>query len=162
MAHPIHHAESSARKFGGKAGDYLAIHDWFDASKAHEALPSHRALRHHSFGIFEAQSVFGHEIVNADGRRVPVRFIGEQHVREDCRRIPSVSDWLRGVSLAPWMVNGVILPDIEKIGPDPRSDWQAAVASGQTDLGFREWLMERTSRLQNSMNRKTAANIPGP
>ena len=154
MAHPVHHAQSSARKFGGKASDYQAIHDWFDASKAHEALPSHRALRHHSFGIFEAQSVFGHEIVNADGRRVPVRFIGEQHVREDCRRIPSVSDWLRGVSLAPWMVNGVILPDIEQTGPDPRSDWQAAVASGQTDLGFHEWLAERTSRLRNSMNRK--------
>ncbi len=147
MAHPIHHAESSARKFGGKPQDYQAIHDWFDASKAHDALPSHRALRHHSFGIFEAQSLFGHEIVNSGGRRVPVRFIGEQHVREDCRRIPSVSDWLRGIPLEPWMVNGVILPDIEAVGPDPRSDWQVAVTSGQTDLGYREWLAERSSRL---------------
>ena len=157
MAHPIHHAESSARKFGGQPQDYQEIHDWFDASKAHEALPSHRALRHHSFGIFEAQSVFGREIVNADGRRVPVRFIGEQHVREDCRRIPSVSDWLRGLPLAPWMVNGVILPDMENIGPDPHSEWQATVASGQTDLGFREWLMDRGSRQGKSMNRELAA-----
>ena len=28
MAHPFEHARSSARKFGGKAEDYLAIHNW--------------------------------------------------------------------------------------------------------------------------------------
>lgn len=157
MAHPVHHAESSARKFGGNPQDYQSIHDWFDASKAHEALPSHRALRHHSLGIFEAQSVFGHEIINSEGRRIPVRFIGEQHVREDCRRIPSVSDWLRGLPLEPWMVNGVILPDLEKVGPDPRHDWQVAVASGQTDLGFKDWIEEKELRLQAQAARKLAA-----
>jgi hypothetical protein len=30
MAHPFHHAVSSARKFGGVPADYQAIHDWFD------------------------------------------------------------------------------------------------------------------------------------
>ena len=30
MAHPLHHAESSARKFGGTPADYQAVHDWFD------------------------------------------------------------------------------------------------------------------------------------
>ena len=38
MAHPLHHAESSARKFGGVPSDYQAVHDWFDASKEHLAL----------------------------------------------------------------------------------------------------------------------------
>ncbi len=38
MAHPLHHAESSARKFGGVPCDYQAVHDWFDASKEHLAL----------------------------------------------------------------------------------------------------------------------------
>ncbi len=38
MAHPFHHAESSARKFGGIPADYQPIHDWFDCSKAHLAL----------------------------------------------------------------------------------------------------------------------------
>jgi hypothetical protein len=52
MAHPLKHAESSARKFGGKASDYLAIHNWFDASKAHASDLRHRAALHHSFGIF--------------------------------------------------------------------------------------------------------------
>ncbi len=53
--HPIHHAESSARKYGGKAEDYLDIHKWFDGSKEHMADFRHRALRHHSEGIFAAE-----------------------------------------------------------------------------------------------------------
>lgn len=28
--HPMHHAESSARKFGGRADDYLKLHEWMD------------------------------------------------------------------------------------------------------------------------------------
>jgi len=28
MAHPLKHAESSARKFGGKAEDYVSVHIW--------------------------------------------------------------------------------------------------------------------------------------
>src|SRR3954462_15997474 len=30
----LHHAVSSARKHGGEPEDYLAVHEWFDASKA--------------------------------------------------------------------------------------------------------------------------------
>lgn len=44
MAHPLHHAESSARKFGGVPNDYQHVHDWFDSSKEHLALFTHRAL----------------------------------------------------------------------------------------------------------------------
>ena len=59
MAHPLHHAESSARKFGGVPSDYQSIHNWFDASKEHLALFTHRALRHHAQGLFEAERAFG-------------------------------------------------------------------------------------------------------
>ena len=37
-------------------------------------------------------SLFGTTIVNADGREVPVRLIGEQHVMEDLGTIPSFAD----------------------------------------------------------------------
>ena len=84
MAHPLHHAESSAWKFGGVPSDYQSIHDWFDASKEHLALFTHRALRHHAQGLFEAERVFGLTLTNSAGRDIPVRWIGEQHVREDC------------------------------------------------------------------------------
>lgn len=103
MAHPLFHAQSSVRKYGGRATDYQAIHDWFDESKAFLADVRHRALRHHAEGIFLCERIFGTSIVNSDGREVPVRFIGEQHVLEDLGKIPTASDWLREISIRPWM-----------------------------------------------------------
>ena len=76
MAHPIKHAESSARKFGGKAKDYLAIHNWFDESKAFLSDFRHRALRHHAEGIFLCEKVFGTAITNSDGNPVPCAMWG--------------------------------------------------------------------------------------
>ncbi len=141
MAHSLHHAESSARKFGGTPADYLPIHNWFDSTKQYLALPGHRALRHHASGIWEAERVFGVAITNSSGRIVPVRFIGEQHVREDCRCIPTVAHWLKNLPIEPWMVNGVILPDIE-VDPETATmdQWRMAVAEGKTILGFAEWI----------------------
>src|ERR1700737_4306011 len=83
MAHAYYHAVSSARTFGGKPEDCLAIHSWFDETKQSFCDFRHRALRHHSEGIFEAERHFGVTITNSAGRAVPVRYIGEQHVMED-------------------------------------------------------------------------------
>lgn len=104
MAHPYHHAISSARKWGGAPEDYQKIHDWFDESKAHMADFRHRALRHHTEGIFMAERIFGVTIVNSAGRVVPVRYIGEQHVKEDLGRIPTVADWLSNIKTEGWML----------------------------------------------------------
>jgi hypothetical protein len=103
MAHPYHHALSSARQFGGVPADYQQIHDWFDASKASCATWQHRALRHHAEGIFLCEQVFGTTIPTSTGRRIPVRWIGEQHVREDLGRIPAAADWLRAITHQAWM-----------------------------------------------------------
>ena len=103
MAHPLEHAKSSARKFGGVPADYLTIHQWFDESKALLADFRHRALRHHTEGIFLAERIFGVTIRNSEGQDVPVRYIGEQHVREDLGRIPSFQDWALMIRPAPWM-----------------------------------------------------------
>lgn len=107
MTHPNIHAQSSARKWGGRPEDYIAIHDWFDATKETFADFRHRALRHHSQGVFEAERVFGHAITNSDGRQVPVRYIAELHVKEDCGGIiPTVADWFRNIRREAWMSRG--------------------------------------------------------
>jgi hypothetical protein len=103
MAHPLKHAQSSAKKFGGKAEDYLPIHNWFDESKAFLADFRHRALRHHAEGIFLSEKIFGVTITNSDGKQVPVRHIGEQHVKEDLGRIPTAQDWLAQIKPERWM-----------------------------------------------------------
>ena len=104
MAHPYHHALSSVQKWGGCVEDYQPIHDWFDESKAHVADFRHRALRHHSEGIFMAEKIFGTTITNSNGRVVPVRFIGEQHVKEDLGKIPTLADWLLAIKPERWML----------------------------------------------------------
>jgi len=104
MAHPYHHAESSARKFGGDASAYLPLHQWLDGSKEHMADFRHRALRHHSEGIFMLERIFGTTITVSTGRVLPVRFVGEQHVLEDLGRIPTVHDWLARIQPEPWML----------------------------------------------------------
>ena len=144
MAHPLHHAESSARKFGGKPSDYQCLHDWFDSSKEHLALFVHRAHRHHTLGIFELERQFGRSLTNSAGRVIPTRWIGEQHVREDCQgRIPSLGDWLRRIQPEPWMANGRIDNAPPEVGRDPRAEWLAEVAAGKTILGLKDWMAAR-------------------
>jgi hypothetical protein len=104
MAHPYHHAVSSARKYGGEPGEYLDLHEWFDGSKQYMADFRHRALRHHAAGIFMLEEAFGTTITLATGRVLPVRFIGEQHVLEDLGRIPTVADWLGKIQPESWML----------------------------------------------------------
>ena len=103
MAHPYHHALASVRRWGGRVEDYLPIHVWFDESKALLGDFRHRVLRHHAEGIFLCERLFGVTIVNSDGRTIPVRWIGEQHVKEDLGRIPAAGDWLRCIRPEPWM-----------------------------------------------------------
>ena len=104
MAHPYHHAVSSTKKFGGEPDEYLRLHEWLDGSKQHMAVFRHRALRHHSEGIFMLESLFGSTITLSTGRVLPVRFVGEQHVLEDLGRIPTVADWLGRIQPESWML----------------------------------------------------------
>tara|TARA_B100000579_G_C22799798_1_gene839096 strand:+ start:895 stop:1272 length:378 start_codon:yes stop_codon:yes gene_type:complete len=105
MSHPYQHAKSSVKSFGGRLEDYIDIHNWLDCTKAHMPDVRHRALRHHSFGIFECEQVFGLTITNADEVSVPVRVIAEKHVIEDLGFIPTPQDWLNEMKKAPWMAN---------------------------------------------------------
>jgi hypothetical protein len=108
VSNSFYHARSSARKWGGVPEDYIAIHEWIDASKAHFGDARHRALRHHTEGCWEAERVFGLTITVKKQRtgvevQVPVREIAERHVVEDLGYIPSLADWLKNMELKTWM-----------------------------------------------------------
>lgn len=137
MAHPWHHALSSARRFSGVAEDYLALHSWFDESKLITADFRHRALRHHAEGIFMAERFFGTTLTTSTGRKVPVRLIGEQHIIEDLGFIPSFADWVRCIRPEPWMGRaqplhkfGEPVPDVPVIIPiaaERKNDGKTAI-----------------------------------
>lgn len=123
MAHPYNHARSSAKKHGGRPEDYLPIHHWFDESKAFYPHFTHRALRHHAEGIFLCEKIFGVTLTNSEGRVVPVRTIGEQHVKEDLGFIPTVQDWLKRIQPEGWMMRGHPLQETdEQATPAPTSE----------------------------------------
>jgi hypothetical protein len=50
-----------------------------------------------------AETLFGSTITLSTGRVIPVRWIGEQHVREDLGFVPSFADWVKAIRPEPWM-----------------------------------------------------------
>ena len=95
----MQHCKSSIRKWGGKLSDYQPIHDWFDETKAWIGHSKHRMFRHHSEGIFECEKVFGVSFINSDGKTIYTRYVGEQHVKEDCNNyIPTAKEWVDMIS----------------------------------------------------------------
>jgi hypothetical protein len=104
MSKPIVHAESSARKFGGVATDYLDIHAYMDSSK--QAIPSniHRALTHNSWFVLNVLvRVFGEYITNSEGKLVSVQEVGFQHCEEDLGCVPTAQDYFESTTYEPWM-----------------------------------------------------------
>lgn len=109
MAHPSIHAKSSAQKYGGQWQDYLAIHEFFDQTKAFCADARHRMILHNSFGIFLCEQMFGSTIINSDGKDVPVRLIAEQHVQEDFGGfIPTLNYVIDHINYEPWMARNAV------------------------------------------------------
>jgi hypothetical protein len=109
MAKPWIHAESSARKYGGKPEDYIEIHNLMDSSKGTVADSRHRALTHTTWFLSTIlERIFGVTITNSDGTQVSVRTIGEQHILEDFgnRFIPTVQDYFENMEFKEWMLSG--------------------------------------------------------
>ncbi len=70
-----------------------------DALAAHAGLRSLTAAR---AAMFPRRAI---------GRDVPVRYVVEQHIKEDCGGIvPSVADWLSRIRPETWMSRGYSLP----------------------------------------------------
>ena len=115
MAHPYDHARSSVKKWGGKPEDYRHIHEWFDETKAWYGHSKHRMFRHHSEGIFECEKIFGTSFKNSDGKRIYTRYVGEQHVREDCfGYIPTAKEWIDNIAVPKppeWMIRTIKIED---------------------------------------------------
>ena len=57
------------------------------------------------------RTIFGSTITLSTGRVIPVRWIGEQHVREDLGFIPSFADWVKAIRPEPWMGRAQRLED---------------------------------------------------
>lgn len=113
MSHPYEHSISSSRKWGGEPLEYMHIHEWFDETKKWIGHSKHRMFRHHSEGIFECEKAFGTYFVNSVGKRVYIRYVGEQHVKEDCNGyIPTAKEWVDNINKpTEWMIKTLKIED---------------------------------------------------
>lgn len=98
-----YHAKSAARKWGGEPEDYLAIEEFIDSSKQVIGDVRHRAMYHHTLGVFLAERIFGKTITTSAGKQIPVRLIAERHILEDLGWLPSPADYINGMPIHAWM-----------------------------------------------------------
>ena len=101
-----YHARSAAKRWGGTSADYLPIEEFIDGSKESFGDVRHRAMYHHTQGIWLCQRIFGTTITVQREHgpvEVPVREIAEQHILEDLGCIPSPGDWLNNMNIIGWM-----------------------------------------------------------
>jgi hypothetical protein len=97
---------AAARRWGGCPEDYAAIETFIDSSKEYLGDIRHRALYHHTAGVFLCRRVFGEVItVQRDHGliEVPVRLIAEEHIKEDLGWIPSPNDYWQDLPIRSWM-----------------------------------------------------------
>jgi len=101
------HAVSAARKWGGEPEDYLPIEEYIDSSKSIIGDVRHRAIYHHTLGVWLVQQKFGPTIsvTRKSGKvvQVPTRLIAERHIIEDLGWLPSPADYLKNTPVEKWM-----------------------------------------------------------
>jgi hypothetical protein len=104
MGDPLQHSQSSAKRFGGIAEDYLHIHTVMDSSKLFLADWRHRALLHNTFGIHVFEQLIGSSFKRkSDGIDVCTRSVITQHIMEDLGAVPTPGEFLREMPLKYWM-----------------------------------------------------------
>lgn len=110
------HAETAAKRWGGTPDDYIAIETFIDSSKQVLGDVRHRALYHHTMGVFLCAQIFGQTITVKRSElhpavNVPVRLIAEQHIIEDLGWLPTPANYLEGMPVKAWM-SGAQLKDV--------------------------------------------------
>lgn len=99
---PAKHSQYSARRLGGDAADYLAIHSFIDHTKSLCPDMRHRIL-HTNWAINEIIiPIFGATLINSAGTAVDVKDLCEKdHILPDYRNrfIPTIADFADAIKL---------------------------------------------------------------
>ena len=99
---PRQHCRISVRRWGGVEADYYPIHEFIDSTKMLCADGRHRVLHTHWAVQNVVVPLFGHTIVNADGKAVDVKDMCERdHLLADYgnRFIPTLADFISAVDV---------------------------------------------------------------
>jgi hypothetical protein len=95
------------RKFGGLLGDYQFLVDFFNQFNTDD--PRSKFILNHSWGIFDAESVFGVVFQRkSDGKECATRTICESVISVNFGKIPTPLDWTDSITESKWMYNKAI------------------------------------------------------
>ena len=98
---PMMHCRISRSRWGGTEADYYAIHNFIDSTKILCSDCRHRILHTH-WGVNQIViPIFGHTLINSDGKAVDVKDMCERdHLLADYgnRFIPTLGDFVSAVS----------------------------------------------------------------
>lgn len=100
---PRQHCRISVRRWGGVENDYHPIHSFIDSTKSLCADARHRILHTHWAIQHIIVPIFGHTLVNADGKHVDVKDLCERdHLLADFgnRFIPTLNDFVSAIEIA--------------------------------------------------------------
>lgn len=105
MGDPLQHARSSADKFGGRASDYIELHQIMDSSKLFLGDWRHRSVLHNTFGVYLMENyIIGPTFEReSDSEEVCTRTVCNQHIVEDLNMVPTLGEFLREMPLRRWM-----------------------------------------------------------
>ena len=99
---PRQHCRISVRRWGGVESDYYPIHEFIDSTKSLCADGRHRILHTHWALQHVVVPIFGHTVINADGKQVNVKDMCERdHLLADYgnRFIPTLADFVSAISV---------------------------------------------------------------
>lgn len=97
----VKHAEISVHRWGGQIDDYYPIHSFIDCTKELCSDNRHRIL-HTMWGIKRVViPIFGHTLINSDGKSINVKDLCERdHILPDYRNrfIPTLMDFVHAIN----------------------------------------------------------------
>ena len=96
----VKHCQISVKRWGGVESDYLEIHNFIDHTKSLCADARHRILHTHWAVNHIVIPIFGHSLVNSEGKRVDVKDMCERdHLLVDYQNkfIPTLSDFVEAI-----------------------------------------------------------------
>lgn len=95
------HCKISVKRWGGQASDYYDIHDFIDSTKPLCSDGRHRIL-HTLWGVKTViVAVFGHSLINSDGKEVDIKDMCERdHLLVDFgnKYIPTLEDFSSAIN----------------------------------------------------------------
>jgi len=149
------HANSSAKKFGGRPSDYIEIHEMLDSSKAYWADNRHRSIFHHTAGIYYMQKMFGIDFDAIEGLKTKYK-LGDEFVKDILQLLQK--NRLQGVHVLNSEGKKIHVRDVaeQHILEDFRGRFIPSVGDYLSKMELNPWMNNAMSNLTNNSSESKA------